>query len=59
MLRVRVSLNNLKMDDDVLSISLFLADRLNRLIGRRWNREKDKNRFLRGNRPNTFPFANL
>ena len=32
-LRVRFSLDNLKLDDDVLNIPLFLADEANRLIG--------------------------
>ena len=32
-LRVRFSLNNLKLDDDVLNIPLFLADQADRLIG--------------------------
>lgn len=32
-LRVRFSLNNLKLDDDVLNIPLFMADETNRLIG--------------------------
>ena len=32
-LRVRFSLNNLKLDDDVLNIPLFMADHANRLIG--------------------------
>lgn len=31
-LRVRFSLNNLKLDDDVLNIPLFLADQADRLI---------------------------
>lgn len=31
-LRVRFSLRNLKMDDDMLGIPLFLADRADRLI---------------------------
>jgi len=30
-LRIRFSLDNLKLDDDVLNISLFMADRLNGL----------------------------
>ena len=32
-LRVRFLLNNLKLDDDVLNIPLFLADQAARLIG--------------------------
>jgi hypothetical protein len=32
-LRVRFSLNNLKLDDDVLNIPLFMADHTDRLIG--------------------------
>jgi hypothetical protein len=32
-LRVRFSLDNLKLDDDVLNIPLFMADQANRLIG--------------------------
>ena len=32
-LRVRFSLNNLKLDDDVLNIPLFMADHVDRLIG--------------------------
>lgn len=32
-LRIRFSLNNLKMDDDVLNIPLFMADQTDRLIG--------------------------
>lgn len=33
-LRVRFSLSNLKLDDDVLNIPLFMADHADRLIGR-------------------------
>ena len=33
-LRVRFSLDNLKLDDDVLNIPLFMADQANRLIGK-------------------------
>ena len=33
MLRVRFSLGNLKLDDDVLNIPLFMADQTDRLIG--------------------------
>ncbi len=32
-IRVRFSLNNLKMDDDVLNIPLFMADYADKLIG--------------------------
>ena len=32
-LRVRLSLENLKLDHDVLNIPLFMADRTDRLIG--------------------------
>ena len=32
-LRVRFSLDNLKLDDDVLNISLFMTDQTDRLIG--------------------------
>lgn len=32
-LRVRFSLDNLKLDDDMLNIPLFMADRTDRLIG--------------------------
>ena len=32
-LRVRLSLDNLKLDDDVLNIPLFMADQTDRLIG--------------------------
>lgn len=32
-LRIRFSLNNLKLDDDVLNIPLFMADYTNKLIG--------------------------
>ncbi len=32
-LRVRFSLDNLKLDDDVLNIPLFMADHTDRLIG--------------------------
>ncbi len=33
-LRIRFSLNNLKLDDDVLNIPLFMADQTDRLIGK-------------------------
>lgn len=32
-LRIRFSLDNLKLDDDVLNIPLFMADETDRLIG--------------------------
>lgn len=32
-LRVRFSLDNLKLDDDMLNIPLFMADQTERLIG--------------------------
>ena len=32
-LRVRFSLDNLKLDDDVLNIPLFMSDQADRLIG--------------------------
>ena len=32
-LRVRFSLDNLKLDDDMLNIPLFMADQTDRLIG--------------------------
>lgn len=32
-LRIRLSLNNLRLDDDVLNIPLFMADHTDRLIG--------------------------
>ena len=32
-LRIRLSLDNLRLDDDVLNIPLFLADQIDRLIG--------------------------
>ena len=32
-LRVRFSLDNLKLDDDMLNIPLFMADQADRLIG--------------------------
>lgn len=32
-LRIRFSLDNLKLDDDVLNIPLFMADQTNRIIG--------------------------
>ena len=32
-LRARFSLENLKLDDDVLNIPLFMADQANRLLG--------------------------
>ena len=35
-LRIRFSLDNLKLDDDVLNIPLFMADQADRLIGLAW-----------------------
>lgn len=32
-LRIRFSLNNLRLDNDLLNIPLFLADQTDRLIG--------------------------
>ena len=32
-LRIRFSLDNLKLDDDVLNIPLFMAEQTDRLIG--------------------------
>ena len=32
-LRIRLSLDNLRLDDDVLNIPLFLTDQIDRLIG--------------------------
>mgnify|MGYP004488938473 CR=1 len=32
-LRIRFSLDNLKLDDDMLNIPLFMADQTDRLIG--------------------------
>jgi len=32
-LRIRFSMDNLKLDDDVLNIPLFMADQANKLIG--------------------------
>ncbi|MCI8608638.1 MAG: hypothetical protein HFE73_03245 [Firmicutes bacterium] len=32
-LRVRLSLDNLKLDDDMLNIPLFMAEQTDRLIG--------------------------
>lgn len=39
-LRIRFSLNNLKLDDDVLNIPLFLADHTGRLMGLALERRK-------------------
>ena len=44
-LRVRFSLDNLKLDDDVLNIPLFMADKTERLIGLALN-EKGRIRSL-------------
>ena len=47
-LRVRFSLDNLKLDDDVLNILLFMADHANRLIGLALENSNDNpNRFKR------------
>ena len=42
-LRIRFSMNNLKLDDDVLNISLFLADRTDLLIGLALEERKQNN----------------
>ena len=42
-LRIRFSLNNLKLDDDVLNIPLFMADQTDRLIGLALECKKNKN----------------
>ena len=39
-LRVRFSLDNLKLDDDVLNIPLFMADQTDRLIGLALEKQK-------------------
>ena len=41
-LRVRFSLNNLKLDDDVLNIPLFMADEADRLIGLALEQQRKK-----------------
>lgn len=38
-LRVRISLNNLKLDGDVLNTPLFMADQADRLMGLALNRQ--------------------
>lgn len=43
-LRVRFSLNNLKLDDDLLNIPLFMADQANRLIGLALEERRRKNK---------------
>ena len=44
-LRIRFSLDNLKLDDDVLNIPLFMADQTDRLIRLAiWNRTTHNNR---------------
>ena len=42
-LRVRFSLDNLKLDDDVLNIPLFMADQADRLIGLALEKKKCSN----------------
>ena len=39
-LRIRYSLDNLKLDDDVLNIPLFMADQTDRLIGLALEKQK-------------------
>lgn len=41
-LRIRFSLDNLKLDGDVLNIPLFMADQINRLIGVALEQSKDR-----------------
>ena len=43
-LRVRFSLDNLKLDNDVLNIPLFMADQADRLIGLAIEKHKEKTR---------------
>lgn len=47
-LRIRFSLDNLKLDDDMLNIPLFMADQTDRLIGIALNhiRERKNEHFL-------------
>jgi hypothetical protein len=45
-LRVRFSLNNLKLDDDVLNIPLFLADQTDRMIGWPWSGTQTRRYFF-------------
>ena len=40
-LRIRFSLNNLKMDDDILNIPLFMAEQTNKLIGLAMENKRD------------------
>lgn len=40
-LRIRFSLDNLKLDDDVLNIPLFMADQADRLIGLALEKQSD------------------
>lgn len=40
-LRIRFSLDNLKLDDDVLNIPLFMADQADRLIGVALEKQSD------------------
>ena len=42
-LRIRFSLNNLKLDGDVLNIPLFMADQMDRLIGLALECKQNKN----------------
>ena len=41
-LRVRFSLDNLKLDDDLLNIPLFMADQTDRLIGEALQQKNNK-----------------
>ena len=41
-LRVRFSLDNLKLDDDMLNIPLFMADQTDRLIGLALERQRSE-----------------
>lgn len=40
-LRIRFSLNNLKLDEDMLNIPLFMADQADRLIEMALERKKE------------------
>lgn len=40
-LRIRFSLNNLKLDEDMLNIPFFMADQADRLIGMALERKKE------------------
>ena len=42
-LRVRFSLDNLKLDDDMLNIPLFMADQTAQLIGMALEKQKENN----------------